>query len=120
MDEDNIEADDIKLDDMNLIPIKITHSRDKRYTFFNCVGKDAYFKSQFARFKPFLWVQARFMMSKIIKPINNIVFKCITDGIITTQKFDCYNEMGKLKYEGYRPNIEIVNNAKPKGIFTVN
>ena len=105
---------------MNLIPIKITHSRDQRYTFYNCVGKDAYFKSQFARFKPFLWAQARFMMSKIIQPINNIVVKCITDGIITTQKIDCYNEMGKLKYEGYCPNIEIVNNAKPKGIFTVN
>ena len=46
-----------------------------RYAFYNCVGKDAYFKSQFARFKPFLWAQARFMMSKIIKPINNIVIK---------------------------------------------
>jgi len=120
VDEDDIDGGDIDLDEMNLIPIKITHSRDQRYTFYNCVGKDAYFKSQFARFKPFLWAQARFMMSKIIQPINNIVVKCITDGIITTQKIDCYNEMGKLKYEGYCPNIEIVNNAKPKGIFTVN
>ena len=105
---------------MNLISIKITHSRHQRYTFYNCFGKDAYFKSQFARFKPFLWAKARFMMSKVIQPINNIIVKCITDGIITTQKIDCYNTMGKLKYEGYCPNIEIVNNAKPKGIFTVN
>ena len=120
VDEDDIDGGDIDLDEMNLIPIKITHSRDQRYTFYNCVSKDIYFKSQFARFKPFLWAQARFMMSKVIKPINNIVVKCITDGIITTQKIDCYNEMGKLKYEGYCPNIEIVNNAKPKGIFTVN
>ena len=119
VDEDDIDGGDIDLDEMNLIPIKITHSRDKRYTFYNCVGKDAYFKSQFARFKPFLWAQARFMMSKIIKPINNIVVKCITDGIITTQKIDCYNEMGKLKYEGYCPNVEIKNNAKPQGVFTV-
>ena len=80
---------------MNLIPIKITHSRDKRYTFFNCVGKDAYFKSQFARFKPFLWAQARFMMSKIIKPINNIVVNCISDEIITAPKIDCYNKWVK-------------------------
>ena len=43
MDKDDIEADDINLDDMNLIPIEITHSRDKRCTFFNCVGKDALF-----------------------------------------------------------------------------
>ena len=74
------------LDEMDLIALNIKHSRDQRYTFYNCVGKDAYFKSQFARFKPFLWAQARFMMSKLIKPINNIVEKCITDGIITTQK----------------------------------
>jgi hypothetical protein len=57
------------------------------------------------------------MMSKIIKPINNIVVKCITDGIITTQKIDYYNEMGKQKYEGYYPNVEIINNATPKGLF---
>ena len=55
--------------------------------------------------------------SKIIKPINNIVVKCITDGIITAQKIDCYNEMGKLKYEGYYPNVEIINNAAPKRLF---
>ena len=72
VDEDAIDEEDINLDEMNFTPIKITHSRDKRYTFYTCVDKDYYFKSQFARFKPFLWSQARFMMSKIIKPIKDI------------------------------------------------
>ena len=119
VDEDAIDEEDINLDEMNLTPIKITHSRDKRYTFYTCVDKDYYFKSQFARFKPFLWSQARFMMSKIIKPIKDIVVKCITDGIITTSKIEYFDEIGKLKYEGFCEKVLIKNNAKPIGVFNL-
>ena len=117
VDEYDDSIEDIDLDELNLEPIKITHSRDKRYTTFTCVDKDLYFKSNFARFKPFLWAHARMLMSKIIKPINNIVKKCITDGIITTEPIECFDEIGKLAYEGYYPNLKIVNNASPIGQF---
>jgi len=117
IDEDALDEEDVNFDEMNLTPIKITHSRDKRFTIYSCVDRDYYFKSQFARFKPFLWSQARFMMSKIINPIKDIVVKCITDGIITTRKIDYFDEIGKLKYEGYCEKVLIKNNAKPLGEF---
>ena len=117
IDEDDDDIEDVDLDELNLEPVKITHSKDFRYTTYTCVNKDKYFKSNFARFKPFLWANARFMMSKIIKPINNIVKKCITDGIITTEKINCYDEIGKLAYEGKYNNVIIKNNAKPIGDF---
>ena len=99
IDEDDDDIEDIDFDDLNLEPIKITYSKDFRYTTYTCVDKDKYFKSNFARFKPFLWAHARLIMSKLIKPINHIVKKCITDGIITTEPIECFNKIGTMAYE---------------------
>lgn len=119
VDEEDETQEDIDLDEMGLSPLTITHSRDRRYSIYKCVYTERFFKSNFARFKPFLWAHARFMMSKLIKPINDIVVKCITDGIITTEKLEYFNELGKLKYEGYCPNVIIKNNASPIGEFKI-
>ena len=107
----------IDLDEMDLIPLSFSHSKDMKTTKAHCVSKSKFFKSDFARFKPFLWAQARFMMTKYLLPINNKVVKCITDGVITTEPIECFDEMGKFKYEGFCEEVEIINNSPAKGVF---
>ena len=73
---------------------------------------DKMFKSSFARLAPFLLSKGREKIAKIIDPIQNIVLRCHTDGIICSEepkniKLGC--KMGDLAFEGYKNKIQIKN-----------
>ena len=52
------------------------------------------------------------VMLKIILPVNHLVKKVYIDSIITTEPLEYFNEFGKLKFEYYSENIEIISNRK--------
>jgi hypothetical protein len=114
------EGEDVDFDEMGLIPIKITSNMDHSISTYTCVDKDKYYKSSFARYKPFLWSQARYMMTKLFYPkYNDVILKCYTDGIISSKPLEYSNGLGQLKYEGFCSSCKIINNANVEGKFQV-
>lgn len=117
--DENDDSEDIDFDQLNLIPISITSSLDFKYSTYTCVNKDQYYKSNFARFKPFLWSHARYLMTKLCFKHNENIVKCYTDGILSKTPLEYGNQLGQLKYEGYCNNCKIINNANVIGKFTI-
>ena len=93
---------------------------DENITIYKIVNNHNYFKSQFARIKPFLWSKSRFIISEYIWPFNEKVVKCNTDSIISTEILEGIktgHNLGDLVYEGHYEHVKIINNAKEKGEF---
>jgi hypothetical protein len=79
---------------------------------YKLINKDHFYNSNFARFKPFMLAQARLVMLKIILPVNDIVKKVYIDSVISTEPLEYFNEFGKLKFEYYSENIQIISNRR--------
>jgi hypothetical protein len=93
---------------------------DENITIYKIVNNHNYFKSQFARIKPFLWSKSRFIISEYIQPFTEKVVKCNTDSIISTEILEGIktgHNLGDLVYEGHYEHVKIINNAKEKGEF---
>ena len=86
-----------------------------RVTF--CKNNDM-FSTSYARIKPFMLAYGRRMTQSYISGIDSIVH-VHTDGFISTKKLDIVTgtELGDLKYEGYCPDVTIVNINKVVGKF---
>jgi len=95
------------------VDIKKSH-KNKNMTLYYMVNQDNYFKSNFARVKPFLYSKARFMMSSYILPYNNFVVKCNVDSILSTKPIDYKvgNKFGDLAIEYLDKDILVKSNAK--------
>lgn len=104
-------SDFYDLDQMNLRILTQSHTVDRKTQILKCVNKDYYYRSQLARFKPFLLANARMMMLKLVLPVNHLVKKVYIDSIISTEALNYSNEFGKIKFE-YEKNIKIVSNRK--------
>jgi hypothetical protein len=78
------------------------------------VRENKYFKSNFARLKPFLYAKGRFMISEYINPIKEFVVKCNTDSMILNKPCDVKTgtDIGCMVFEKYNHHIKITNNAK--------
>ena len=116
---ENDEAPDYDIDAnstiLNILPSKY----DENITLYSIVNNDSFYKSQFARVKPFLWAKSRAIISDYIQPFNEKVVKCNTDSIIATEPLTIKtgNKLGDLVYEGHYEHVKIINNAKEKGEF---
>lgn len=71
------------------------------------IKRDKYYKTNFARFSPFLLSKGRLMISDIMEPHIQYIKRFHTDGFISCKKLDIKtgNEIGNLKYEGYNNKI---------------
>lgn len=114
---ENDEAPDYDIDENSTILNISPSNYDENVTLYSIVNNDSFYKSQFARVKPFLWAKSRFIISEYIQPFNNIVVKCNTDSIISTEPLPIKtgNKLGDLVYEGFYNHCKIINNAKEKG-----
>ena len=104
-------------DDKSINNIKPT--RDERGTIIDVVENNYYFKSNFARLKPFLLSKGRSIIASIMFPYKDHVVRCHTDGFVVKNACDIKtgDKLGDLVYEGYSKHVVIKNNAKPKGNF---
>ena len=91
---------------------------DGKGTIVDIIENNYFFKSSFARIKPFLLAKGRSIISNILFPFKEIVVRCHTDsgyfkeypkGIKTGDK------IGDFVYEGCSSHCIISSNAKPKG-----
>jgi len=82
-----------------------------------CKNNDM-FSTDYARIKPFMLAYGRLKIQSAIAGINSIVH-VHTDGFISSEKLDITTgtELGDLKYEGYCPEIKVVNVNKVIGTF---
>ena len=106
-------------DDSNIDIIKPT--MDGKGTIVDVVENNYYFKSNFARIKPFLLSKGRLIISDIMYPFKENVVRCHTDGIVLNKKCDIKtgDKLGDLTFEAYSSCCNIESNAKPKGFEKV-
>lgn len=78
-----------------------------------------FFKTNFARMKPFLLSKARLIISDIMQPYyKDLVIRCHTDGFLLKDKpenIKIGDKLGDLKYEGYYNECIVKNNLKEQG-----
>ena len=105
-------------EDYTIVDVK-EGNHTKQTTLYYVVKNDNFFKSRFARLKPFMLAKGRSIMTDFILPHNDKVVKCNTDSIIATEFIDYKtgSKMGDLVYEGACPAVIIKNNAKEIGEF---
>jgi hypothetical protein len=118
----------IERDNMNDFQVPNNHkikqtkpSRNKTQVIIDTVHNDNYYKSTFARLKPFILSKGRSMISTIMQPHKEYIKKINTDGFISSVKLDIKtgDKLGDLVYEGYCENVIIKNNAKPEQEFKI-
>jgi hypothetical protein len=112
--DDSIEDGIVEIDNKYTL-LSQKPSRTEQKTINRVVNKEKYFKTDFARLKPFMLAKARFVISSYIKPYNEFVVKCNTDSMISTTKLDVEtggDKMGNLVYEGFFHKVKISSNAK--------
>lgn len=85
----------------------------------NYVENETYFKTNFARMKPFLLAKGRFTIINMMLPYTDAIKRVHTDGFISSRKVKLQSSdtFGSLKYEGYCPNAKITNMRKATGEF---
>ena len=118
----------IERDNMNDFQVPNNHkikqtkpSRNKTQVIIDTVHNDNYYKSTFARLKPFILSKGRSMISTIMQPHKEYIKKINTDGFISSVKLDIKtgDKLGDLVYEGYCENVIIKNNTKPEQEFKI-
>ena len=113
---DNTKDEEFIIDD-NMTIVQIKPSFLKDITFVKYANNDSYYKSNFARLKPFLLSKARSNICDIILPYKDNVVKAHTDSMILSQfpkDIKTGLKLGDLAYEGYCNYIVVRNNAKEK------
>ena len=90
------------------------HKKNNGDTILELVKENHFFKSNFARFKPFLYAKGRFMISEFINPVKELVVKCNTDSMILKENAEIKtgSKIGDMVFENYYHHIKIKNNAK--------
>ena len=118
----------IERDNMNDFQVPNNHkikqtkpSRNKTQVIIDTVHNDNYYKSTFARLKPFILSKGRSMISAIMHPHKEYIKKINTDGFISSVKLGIKtgDKLGDLVYEGYCENVIIKNNTKPEQEFNL-
>lgn len=99
--------------------IQTKPSRNKKQIIIDTADNDNFYKSSFARLKPFLLSKGRSMISNIMQPHKDYIKKINTDGFISSVKLDIKTgeKLGDLKYEGFCSNVIIKSNANPEQEF---
>jgi hypothetical protein len=113
---DNSKDDEFDIkDNMTIVQIKPSFLKD--ITFVKYANNDSYYKSNFARLKPFFLSKARSNICDIMLPYKDTVVKCHTDSL-TVSKYPTDiktgSKLGELAFEGYCDYIVVRNNAKEK------
>ena len=103
----------------NMTVTNIKPSFIKNNTLIECANNDSFYKSNFARLKPFLLSKAKSNICNIILPYKDIVVKTHTDSLVTKEYpkgIKTGLKLGELKYEGYNSFISVKSNAKEKDV----
>ena len=82
---DNTKEDDFDVKE-NMTIVQIKPSFLKNTTLVKYANNDSYYKSNFARFKPFLLSKARSNICDVILPYADTVVKCHTDSMLPKVK----------------------------------
>jgi hypothetical protein len=90
------------------------HKKNNGDTLLELVKENHFFKSNFARLKPFLYAKGRLMISEYINPVKELVVKCNTDSMILKENREIKtgSNIGDMVFEKYNHHIKIKNNAK--------
>ena len=83
-------------------------------------NNDKQYKTGFARIMPFLIAKGRYNISKIMEKYIDIVIRCHTDGIITSElpkDIKLGDDIGDLVYEGFNDNYFKTGNSYNKDDF---
>ena len=101
--------------------LHIKHIDNNKITLHLSYNDDIY-KTQYARMCPYLLSHARYNISNIIEPYNDVVINCHTDGFTLPYKpkeLKTGLNIGELKYNGYCENYNIINCNNKNGIFSI-
>lgn len=103
--------------DFSVVNIKSVRGQPNK-TLVYTVNNNKYFKSNFARLKPFMLAKGRSNIITYILPHNDKVVKCNTDSIVSTEELNIKtgSKIGNLVFEGFCKHIKIKNNGKEKVI----
>ena len=112
------EDDFIISDNHNIISLKTINENTNQLIISN---NDNIYKTEYARMKPFLLSQARYIISTIMEPYKEDIINAHTDGFYLP--YLCPNlslgdNIGNLKYKGYCDNYEVKNCNSRIGTFT--
>ena len=109
-----------ELSDISIISIKPSRNKDEVIVYI--CDNDNYYKSGFARMKPFLLDKAKYWMTTLVYDYKENIKRFHTDGYITDIKLDVKtgNKLGDLCYEGYYNHCIIQSCATPIGEFIKN
>ena len=104
----------------NMTITNIKPSFIKNNTLVEYANNDSFYKSNFARLKPFLLSKARSNICSIILPYKDTVVKCHTDSLLCSAKPEGIKtglKLGDLAYEGYYSHCIVKSNAKEQGVI---
>jgi hypothetical protein len=106
--------------DISIVNIK--PSRNKNQVIVDICDNDNFYKSGFARMKPFLLDKAKYWMTTLVYDYKDNIKRFHTDGFITDIKLDVKtgDKLGDLCYEGYYNHCIIQSCASPIGEFIKN
>jgi hypothetical protein len=106
--------------DVSIVKIKPSINKDE--VIIDICDNDNYYKSGFARLKPFLLDKVKYWMTTLVHDYKDNLKRFHTDGFITDIKLDVKTgeELGNLCYEGYYEHCIIKNCSKEEGEFIKN
>lgn len=106
--------------DISIVSIK--PSRNKDEVIVDICDNDNFYKSGFARMKPFLLDKAKYWMATLVFDYKDNLKRFHTDGFITDIKLDVKtgDNIGDLCFEGHYNHCIIQSCATPIGEFIIN
>ena len=112
----------IEFEQRDISIISIKPSRNKDQVIVDICDNDNFYKSGFARMKPFLLDKAKYWMTTLVYDYKDNIKRFHTDGFITDIKLDVKtgDKLGDLCYEGYYNHCIIQSCASPIGEFIKN
>ena len=115
-------SDEIFVIEENMTVTKIKPSFIKNNTLIEYANNDSFYKSNFARLKPFLLSKAKSNICNIILPYKDIVVKTHTDSLVTKEYpkgIKTGLKLGELAFEGYYEHCVVKSNAKEIGVIKI-
>lgn len=93
------------------VDITNIYQKSDNITIVNAVSINNAFETNYARIKPFILADGRYMINTLIEPFEDDVVYVHTDGFIITKRLDIKtgSDIGELEYNGYDPKTEITN-----------
>jgi hypothetical protein len=112
------EDDDVEIYPGRQIIERVPYGDDEILIKF--AKNDSLFVYDWARIGPFILGKGRSMISKLMEPNLDCIMRTHTDSMWSTKKLDISTglDLGQVKYEGYCPDVKIVNNTNITGIFS--